>query len=148
MPPGSDFTITIAAGRTSGSAAFTLTPTDDTLVEGNETITVGGTATGGLTVNGASLALTDDDRESLPVDWPPISLAVDPASVTEGGGGGGGDGDRDVRGRQGVLRSGDGDGERGCGRRQRDVGYGLFGGGRRHAHDRGRKHKAAAHRSP
>ena len=79
------FTVTIPAGRTSGSAPFTLTPVDDTLIEGSEAISVDGLATG-LAVNGASLTLTDDDRESLPVGRPPISLAADPASATEGGG--------------------------------------------------------------
>ena len=79
----SDFTITIPAGRTSGSASFTLTPTDDTLVEGNETITVSGT-NAALTVNGTSLTLTDDDRvaaASLVID-----LSVNPASVAEAAG--------------------------------------------------------------
>ena len=83
--PVSDFTISIPAGRTSGRAAFTLTPTDDILIEGSEAISVDGLATG-LAVNGASLILTDDDRESLPVGRPPIFLAADPASATEGGG--------------------------------------------------------------
>ena len=79
------FTVTIPAGGTSGSTAFTLTPSDDTLIEGSEAISVDGMATG-LTVNGAGLTLTDDDRESLPMGRPPISLAADPASATEGGG--------------------------------------------------------------
>ena len=79
------FTVTIPAGRTSGSAAFTLTPADDDLLEGGEAISVDGMATS-LTVIGAGLTLTDDDRESLPVGRPPISLAADPASATEGGG--------------------------------------------------------------
>ena len=74
-----NFTVTIAAGQTSGSASFTLTPTDDTLVEGNETITVSGTATG-LTVNGTSLTLTDDDGD------PVINLSVNPATVAEDAG--------------------------------------------------------------
>ena len=79
----SDFTITIAAGRTSGSAAFTLTPTDDTLVEGDETITVSGT-NAALTVNGTSLTLTDDD--SVTAGNLVIDLSADPASVGEGEG--------------------------------------------------------------
>ena len=73
------FTVTIAAGASSGSAPFTLTPTDDTLVEGNETISVDGAATG-LTVNGTSLTLTDDDGD------PAINLSVSPATVAEGAG--------------------------------------------------------------
>ena len=75
-----DFTVTIPAGRTSGSAPFTLTPAQDTLIEGNETITVGGAATGSLTVNGTSLTLTDDDGP------PAINLSVSPSSVGEGDG--------------------------------------------------------------
>ena len=39
-----DFTVTVPAGRTSGSAPFTLTPVDDTLVEGTEIVSVDGTA--------------------------------------------------------------------------------------------------------
>ena len=73
------FDVTIAAGQTSGSAPFTLTPVDDTLVEGNETITVGGAATG-LTVNGTSMTLTDNDGA------PAINLSVDPSSVAEDAG--------------------------------------------------------------
>ena len=73
------FDVTIAAGQTSGSAPFTLTPVDDTLVEGNETITVGGAATG-LTVNGTSMTLTDNDGT------PAINLSVDPSSVAEDAG--------------------------------------------------------------
>ena len=76
--PVSDFDVTIAAGRTSGTAEFTLTPTDDTLVEGDETIGVAGTATG-LTVNGAELTLTDDDTA------PTLTLSVGPARGREGG---------------------------------------------------------------
>ena len=78
-----DFTVTIPAGRTSGSAPFALTPTDDTLVEGDETIAVSGT-NGARTVNGASLTLTDDD--SVTAANLVIDLSVDPASVTEDAG--------------------------------------------------------------
>ena len=71
----SDFAITIDAGKSSGTGTFTLTPTDDTLFEGDETLTVAGTSTG-LTVNGASVTLTDDDQ-------PTLTLTADPASVAE-----------------------------------------------------------------
>ena len=74
-----DFDVTIKAGDTSGSATFTLTPTQDTLIEGNETITVDGAATG-LTVNPASMTLTDDDGP------PVINLSVDPTNVLENAG--------------------------------------------------------------
>ena len=74
----SDFTITIAAGKSSGTGTFTLTPVDDTLFEGDETITVAGASTG-LTVSGASVTLTDDDQ-------PTLTLTADPASVAENAG--------------------------------------------------------------
>ena len=47
-----DFDLTVTRGETSGTATFTLTPTQDPAVEGDETIGVAGSATG-LTVNGA-----------------------------------------------------------------------------------------------
>ncbi len=55
--PGS---VTIAAGSSSGTATFSITPAQDTDAEGPETITLGGTATG-LRVNGASISMADDD---------------------------------------------------------------------------------------
>ena len=76
----SDFTVTIGAGATSGTGTFTLTPTQDSLGEGDESITVGGTATG-LTVTGTSLTLTDDETASTAV-----TLSVNPASVGEADG--------------------------------------------------------------
>ena len=57
-----DFTVTIPGGATSGSAAFTLTPTDDDLAEGDETLSVTGAAAG-LTVTGTELTITDDETE-------------------------------------------------------------------------------------
>ncbi len=76
----SDFTVTIGANATSGTGTFTLTPTQDVLGEGDESITVGGTATG-LTVTAASLTLTDDETASTAV-----TLSVNPASVGEADG--------------------------------------------------------------
>ena len=76
----SDFTVTIGASSTSGTGTFTLTPTQDVLDEGDERITVGGTATG-LTVTAASLTLTDDETASMAV-----RLSVNPASVGEADG--------------------------------------------------------------
>ena len=54
----SDFDITIAGGAGSGTGTFTLTPIDDGVVEGDETIDVAGGA-GDLTVTGTALTLTD-----------------------------------------------------------------------------------------
>ena len=76
----SGFVVTIPAGQTSGSASFTLTPTDDQIAEGPEEITVRGTASG-LTVADATLTLNDDDSVSSSV-----SLSLRPASVPENGG--------------------------------------------------------------
>ena len=72
--------MTIGASSTSGTGTFTLTPTQDVLDEGDERITVGGTATG-LTVTAASLTLTDDETASMAV-----RLSVNPASVGEADG--------------------------------------------------------------
>ena len=58
----SDFTVTIPAGATSGTANFSLAMTDDTLVEGNETVTVSGTAAASFgTLPTVTLTITDDD---------------------------------------------------------------------------------------
>ena len=72
-----DFTVTIAEGSTTGTGTFTLTPTDDGLAEGDEEITVAGSATG-LAVTGTELTLTDDDTASTGV-----TLSVVPGSVGE-----------------------------------------------------------------
>ena len=75
----SDFQVVVGAGRTSGTATFTLTPTDDSVVEGDETIAVSGAADG-LTVHGTAITVSDDD------EIPEVSLGVDPAKVLEGAG--------------------------------------------------------------
>ena len=72
--------MTIGANATSGTGTFTLTPTQDTVGEGDETISVKGTATG-LTVTGASLTLEDDETASTEV-----TLSVNPTSVGEADG--------------------------------------------------------------
>ena len=76
----SDFNIEIAAGEASESETFTLTPTDDAVDETNETITVRGTSSG-LTVNSATISLTDDD--AAPTS---ITLTVNDDTVSEGDG--------------------------------------------------------------
>ena len=74
-----DLTLTIGTGKTSGTATFTLTPTNDTLGEGDETISVTGTTTvPGLTVTGTELTITDDDSVSTEVE-----LTVSLSSVEE-----------------------------------------------------------------
>ena len=69
-----DFDVTITKGTKSGTGTFTLTPTDDTVIEGNETIGVAGSVTG-LTVNGTDLTLTDDDS---------ATVTINDASASEG----------------------------------------------------------------
>ena len=59
----STLAITIPANETSGQTTFTLRPQNDAIAEGAETITVGGRASG-LTVEPATLTLSDDDRAS------------------------------------------------------------------------------------
>ncbi len=72
--------ITIDAGESSGYVEFTLTPTQDVLHEGSETISLDGTLAG-VTVTDASMTLTDDD--AAPTG---ITLTVSPATVGEGAG--------------------------------------------------------------
>ena len=64
----------------SGEATFTLTPVDDGVAEGDEAITVSGSASG-LSVEPAELTLEDDDEASTSVE-----LSVSPASASEDGG--------------------------------------------------------------
>ena len=55
--------ITISANSTSGTGSITITPTDDAVVEGDETIIISGTTTvTGLSVTSATVTLTDDDK--------------------------------------------------------------------------------------
>ena len=75
-----DFTVTIPAGQSSGSATFTLNPTDDDYAEGAETIAVSGSAAAaGVRVTGAVLQI--DDNDAAPTA---ASLSVDLDSVTPG----------------------------------------------------------------
>ena len=55
-----DFTVTILQLESSGTMTFTLTPSSDVLMEGDETVTVSGTATGGFTVTGTEVTIIDD----------------------------------------------------------------------------------------
>ncbi len=70
-----NFDITIAAGDASKAGTFDLTPTDDDLHEGSETIDVTGTSSA-LTITKASITLEDDDAQP--------SFAVADASASEG----------------------------------------------------------------
>ena len=61
-----DFTLTIAAGRTSGTATFMLTPVNDSIDEPDETIVVEGTSPG-LEVTAATVSIVNED--SMPKAW-------------------------------------------------------------------------------
>ena len=84
-----DFALTITAGATEGSGTFTLTPTDDTLSEGPETVVLTGSAPDGLTVSGTVVVIGDNDAPSTAV-----TLTAAPVSVDEGAELGASDGDR------------------------------------------------------
>ena len=73
----SNRTLTIPANETRAETTFTLTPEDDAIAEGAESITVDG-STSGLTVEAAALTLSDNDTASRVV-----MLAVDPPLVRE-----------------------------------------------------------------
>ena len=77
----SNFTITLAKNATSATGTFTLTPTQDKLAEGDETIAIAGNVNGVTAkLTGTTLTLTDDDAA---LD---ITLSVSPVIVTENGG--------------------------------------------------------------
>ena len=76
---GAAVTLTIAAAEAAGTAQVTITPVADDLDEEDESVLVGGTASGELTVLPATVRITDDD--ALP------ELSVGDVTVTEGAGG-------------------------------------------------------------
>ena len=76
--PVSSFNLTVDAGESSGTATFTLTPTNDVLDESNETITI--SSTSALVSTSATITIKDDDAT------PSISLSVNKSSVNENGG--------------------------------------------------------------
>ena len=77
--PVANFEITIAAGATSGTGTFTLTPEDDTIAEADEKVSVAGISD--LPVTPTALTVFDDDEASTR-----ILLSADRARVSEGGG--------------------------------------------------------------
>ena len=68
------FTLTIPANEMRGTATFDLVPTNDDVDEGNETLTVSGTANG-LNVDSATLTITDDDTLAWSVSVAPSTIA-------------------------------------------------------------------------
>ena len=92
---GTDYTattlgnITINGSLSTGTGSFTVTPTDDSIVEGDETIVVPGTTTvTGLTVTSATITLTDDNKTtSTPTDdkdSAELSISGPASNVAEG----------------------------------------------------------------
>ena len=75
-----DFTLTIPAESMSGTRSFTLTPTDDSMHESAETVTVSGRVAG-LAVDPATLTITDNDGAPTKV-----ILSLDRTTVSEGAG--------------------------------------------------------------
>ena len=76
--------ITIPAGARSATGTLSITPVDDQIVEGDETIVVPGTTTAGLSVASAVITLTDGgpgDKDSAT-----LSIAGPAANVDEGAG--------------------------------------------------------------
>ena len=61
--------ITITATESSGTGSFTVTPVNDQIVEGDETILLQG-ASAGLDVTPATITITDDDTATLGITGP------------------------------------------------------------------------------
>ena len=78
--PVAPFTLTIPAQRSHAAAVFTLTPQDDNTDEGDETVSVSGTATG-LQVEIATLVLSDNDQASTG-----LRVQLSQQTVSEGAG--------------------------------------------------------------
>ena len=78
-----DFLLTIEADEKSGGATFTLTPEHDTAEEDDETLIVSGTTTSDLTIDSATMRITDDDGAAASTT---VTLSAEPAEVSEGAG--------------------------------------------------------------
>ena len=80
-----DFLLTIVEGGTSGTATFTLTPINNSVYEGDKTLTVSGTDDSNseqpLSVDGTSVTIVDDETAAAKV-----TLSVNPPAVGESDG--------------------------------------------------------------
>ncbi len=76
----SAFTVTVQAGQSSGTAELSFEPTQDNLAEGNETVTLSGSAAG-LTAGAATLTITDGDVTIVPRT--PFLIRFRPSSKME-----------------------------------------------------------------
>ena len=74
-----NFSISIPANQPSGQNTFSLTPVNDVIAEGDETLQVSGTSP--LPVDGVMLTISDDDTASTRIE-----LSLNPTRVTEQGG--------------------------------------------------------------
>ena len=75
-----DITVTIAAGATRGEGTFQFAPTDDTVADPGETVTVSGTAAASFGTI-PPVTLTIDNTDTAPTA---ITLSTVPTSVPEG----------------------------------------------------------------
>ena len=80
--PVEDFVLTIGAGATSSMATFTLTPTDDTIDEPDETLTLSGSPGSSNVGMAGTVAITIGDNDAAPA----LVLSVEPESIAEDGG--------------------------------------------------------------
>ena len=79
-----DFVLTIGAGATSATATFTLTPTDDTIDEPDETLTLSGSPGSSNVGMAGTVAITivDNDEAVLVLSVEPESIAEDSGTST------------------------------------------------------------------
>ncbi len=80
--PVNGFTLTIDAGRKSGSAAFTLAPVDDQTDEPDETVRVTGRTSGLGMMPSGGVTVTIEDNDPHPA----VTLVLTPDSISENGG--------------------------------------------------------------
>ena len=76
----SSFDLTIPANAEDETATFTLTPVNDTMDEPDETVTVDGSTTVGLTVTATTVTITDND------DPPTVTLELSADAISENNG--------------------------------------------------------------
>ena len=76
------FTLTIPANSKSGTATFDLTPTDDSIQEVAETISVSGENDDDLTVSAATLNITDNDAPQYTLSANPTTIDEDDGTTT------------------------------------------------------------------
>ena len=76
----SNFTVTIAAGASSGTATLSFDPEEDDLAEGDETVVLTGSAPSSLNLTAGTATLTITDNDNAPTA---VTLAVNPASAAE-----------------------------------------------------------------